>query len=289
MQYSTRVSQMQVYSSYVLVHFKSMTEPLPQCCVTTNTVVCYHLHSVVLPPQCCVTTSTVLRHHLHSDKGKFLFMGLYPMSNYSNTMAHIRSPYFKESGEKCRLEMQLNIKGFNDIPNPVRMLVETSNHTTFVLLENINNATHEWLTKGMNVGSYEKFRIILEVIFGFDRPAYVAFDGISLVNCATDRPGMHVEGECDGIKCPDCIQRRYICDLESNCKDGEDENHCDAMGLPEGARCDFEQQDWCGWQNAATNAVDMDWKLHHGETDKDKTGPSFDHTYRNESGLFSST
>ena len=38
----------------------------------------------------------------------------------------------------------------------------------------------------MNVGSYNmKFRLILEVEIGHARPAYIAFDDITLSNCAT--------------------------------------------------------------------------------------------------------
>ncbi|XP_018011842.1 uncharacterized protein LOC108669069 [Hyalella azteca] len=79
--------------------------------------------------------------YMGSKDGQFLFMGLYPRTNYSNTMAQIRSPYFLESGDKCRLEVHVNIRGFHDVTNPVRMLIQT-NHTPYVIMD-INNDTRE--------------------------------------------------------------------------------------------------------------------------------------------------
>lgn len=52
--------------------------------------------------------------------------------------------------------------------------------------------------------------------------------------------------------------------------------------IPYGARCNFEQ-DWCGWYNA--HGKILQWTRHNGTTSINKTGPSFDHTYRNSTGI----
>lgn len=51
--------------------------------------------------------------------------------------------------------------------------------------------------------------------------------------------------------------------------------------MPETARCNFEKG-WCGWSNAPNRA--LKWILHQGSTTTLGTGPSYDHTYRNQTG-----
>lgn len=51
--------------------------------------------------------------------------------------------------------------------------------------------------------------------------------------------------------------------------------------VPETARCNFENG-WCGWTNAL--GTQLNWTLHRGSTPSERTGPSYDHTYRNETG-----
>lgn len=51
--------------------------------------------------------------------------------------------------------------------------------------------------------------------------------------------------------------------------------------VPETARCNFESG-WCGWNNVPGRP--LNWTLHQGPTPTERTGPSYDHTYRNETG-----
>lgn len=52
--------------------------------------------------------------------------------------------------------------------------------------------------------------------------------------------------------------------------------------MPETGRCNFEKG-WCGWTNEPDRK--LNWTLHRGATLSDRTGPSYDHTYRNETGI----
>lgn len=52
--------------------------------------------------------------------------------------------------------------------------------------------------------------------------------------------------------------------------------------MPKTAKCNFENDNWCGWQNAPNKT--LNWTLHQGSTPSERTGPSYDHTYRNRTG-----
>ncbi|XP_033752686.1 MAM and LDL-receptor class A domain-containing protein 2-like [Pecten maximus] len=41
-------------------------------------------------------------------------------------------------------------------------------------------------------------------------------------------------------------------------------------------KCDFEDGEWCGWEQDQTD--DFDWSRHSGQTTTGRTGPDFDHT-----------
>lgn len=52
--------------------------------------------------------------------------------------------------------------------------------------------------------------------------------------------------------------------------------------IPENTRCNFEYG-WCGWTNVPKRP--LNWTLHKGPTSSEKIGPSYDHTYRNKTGV----
>jgi len=52
--------------------------------------------------------------------------------------------------------------------------------------------------------------------------------------------------------------------------------------IPENARCNFEDG-WCGWTNVPGRP--LNWTRHSGPTPTDRTGPSYDHTYGNKTGM----
>lgn len=116
-----------------------------------------------------------------------------------------------------------------------------------------------------------------------------------------------------------CLNRTRVCDLTKDCAEGEDEEddcgNCQnyfiipltlfpprsvqfvivprtwqiviekgvSDKIPENARCNFEHG-WCGWKNVPGRP--LNWTLHRGATPSEKTGPSYDHTYRNASGSY---
>lgn len=54
--------------------------------------------------------------------------------------------------------------------------------------------------------------------------------------------------------------------------------------VPVGTRCTFENG-WCGWKNSTEKQYTLKWKLNRGPTKNNKlSGPSYDHTFANETG-----
>ncbi len=112
-----------------------------------------------------------------------------------------------------------------------------------------------------------------------------------------------------------CLPRNKVCDIQKDCPDGEDEDQgCGSytshvllfsewwalISFPRfflssvffcfrsdrgwnGSRCDFEQG-WCGWNNTLDDH--SDWIRHNGSTPTSGTGPSFDNTFKNSTGMY---
>ena len=58
---------------------------------------------------------------------------------------------------------------------------------------------------------------------------------------------------------------------------------CSAGLLPEGAYCNLDSYNWCGWHNVDSTDIcaekdRLDWKWNNGSTPTPHTGPSGDHT-----------
>ncbi|KAL1124321.1 hypothetical protein AAG570_002089, partial [Ranatra chinensis] len=130
----------------------------------------------------------------------------------------------------------------------------------------------------------QEFKIVLEVTLSHDYPAHLALDNILLKNCFPDPP----QNVCSStqFQCANsaCIDATKVCDINIDCEGGEDESaaqECDkVMSF---ARCTFEDG-WCGWHNDPKNY--LNWTQNNGSTPTASTGPSFDHTYQNSTGMY---
>ncbi|XP_066969584.1 tyrosine-protein kinase receptor [Macrobrachium rosenbergii] len=218
----------------------------------------------------------------NSPQGHFLYLGVTKSSTQTNITRLITSPWLESSGKGCRLEADYHVWK-TDESSVIKVLLEVNNITRITSLDDFGkiNETGKWKRRKSYIGKItQPFRLGIEVMLGTGKPTHVAIDNIQLVNCILDPdPPMN----CSGMLCNngDCVPRDSICDITRDCRGGEDENFCDQ--LPVGARCDFESG-WCGWQNRLDDQ--MDFKRHQGSTEKDFTGPQYDHTYGNESGWY---
>uniref|UniRef100_A0AAR5P3V4 Tyrosine-protein kinase receptor n=1 Tax=Dendroctonus ponderosae TaxID=77166 RepID=A0AAR5P3V4_DENPD len=160
-----------------------------------------------------------------------------------------------------------------------------NNHTQWVVRTIHGNNYTRWLPYQITIGKLTtSFTIILEVVGAKHilSGATVAFDNIELHDCFFQNescsPHQHI---CSDIDL--CINSTSTCDFNEDCPEGDDERlNCDKM--PYGARCTFENDDWCGWKNLPE--ADMHWRLHKGSTPLNFTGPNFDHTYLNSTGSY---
>nr|CAD7260440.1 unnamed protein product [Timema shepardi] len=165
-----------------------------------------------------------------------------------------------------------------------KVVVETVNRTSWVIGEREGKERSGWEKYILNIGRIsQKFIIVLEVVNWGVTPGHIAVDNIALVDCFPDFP---MTNSCLAPKfqCKDelCIERWQVCDITRDCLTGEDEEQ-ECKKVPSTGRCDF-QDGWCGWHNILLD--NLQWELHSGETPNDRTGPSFDHTYKNASGVY---
>ncbi|KAG8201799.1 hypothetical protein JTE90_027282 [Oedothorax gibbosus] len=147
------------------------------------------------------------------------------------------------------------------------------------------NSAHRWevQTQPLNIVT-QPFRVILEIIDpGEALPAHVAIDNIRPINCYNERK---TTTDCTPrqFQCYDliCVDAAQVCDAVPDCIDGEDEDQ-DCDKIPESALCTFER-DKCGWNSSTSD--NSQWILRSGLSPNARTGPSFDHTYQNETGTY---
>ncbi|XP_011304808.1 ALK tyrosine kinase receptor isoform X2 [Fopius arisanus] len=187
------------------------------------------------------------------------------------------------TGAQCFLEFASRQVQMHD--GVIRLIIETNNDTTSVAAERFGNNDAKWNITRLKLGDISQpYRVGLEI--GVPANGSIAIDNIRLDDCFPESKPLNTRNNCtpDMFRCNNgsCLNKTRICDLTPDCAQGEDEVlECDKV--PETARCNFEHG-WCGWTNAPDSQ--LQWTLHRGSTPSERTGPSYDHTYRNETGTY---
>ncbi|XP_051176144.1 leukocyte tyrosine kinase receptor-like [Leptopilina boulardi] len=187
-----------------------------------------------------------------------------------------------KTGSRCLLDLSSHqVQMRNGI---IRLVIVTNNYTSLVAAERSGNDHAVWEPIRFNLGAISQpYKLILEVTMPTTDSSF-AVDNIRLVDCFPEYNAVGSVCTTDMFRCNNgsCLNRTRVCDLTEDCADGEDElQDCDKV--PETARCNFESG-WCGWNNVPGRP--LNWTLHQGPTPTERTGPSYDHTYRNETGTF---
>ncbi|XP_067007644.2 leukocyte tyrosine kinase receptor isoform X2 [Anabrus simplex] len=196
---------------------------------------------------------------------------------------HVRSPKYVGAGEQCRISVALHMAYM--IGGNFKVVVETVDHTSWVAAEIPGNDHRTWEKNLFTLGRIsQEFNIVLEVVTSGRVPSHLAMDNIRLLDCFPEPP----QNGCNDMKfhCDNetCISRDHVCDISPDCPDGEDEDPLLCDDVPAAiTRCDFENG-WCGWNN--TRNKNLQWALHNGSSASNYTGPSFDHTYKNKTGVY---
>ncbi|XP_011878033.1 PREDICTED: ALK tyrosine kinase receptor [Vollenhovia emeryi] len=222
--------------------------------------------------------ATALPSFPHTDAdnsliGHFLwFTGKGDPQIWSKTIQH--------TGPRCRIEFWLFMvemeHGFINL-----VIQMNSNNVSSIAVTKSGNNTAKWNKLGFQLRPIDQpYKLFLEVYLPYANSS-IGVDNIRLVNCFSASIDHCTK---DMFRCHNgsCLNMTRVCDFTKDCADGEDEfANCDK--IPENARCNFENG-WCGWTNEPGRP--LNWTLHSGPTPTERTGPRYDHTYRNETGMY---
>ncbi|XP_012522088.2 ALK tyrosine kinase receptor [Monomorium pharaonis] len=195
--------------------------------------------------------------------------------------AQIRSKTIPRTGPRCRIEFWLYMvemeEGFINL-----VIYQIVSNVSSIAVSKSGNNTAKWQKISFSLRAIDQtYRIYLEV-YGPLPNSSIGVDNIHLVDCFPESVG-----DCsteDMFLCNNglCLNRTRVCDFTKDCVDGEDEElECDK--IPKNARCNFENG-WCGWTNVPERP--LNWTLNQGSTPTERTGPNYDHTYRNKTGTY---
>ncbi|KAL6257987.1 hypothetical protein P5V15_011582 [Pogonomyrmex californicus] len=184
------------------------------------------------------------------------------------------------SGPHCRAEFWLYMV---EMANGFINLVVQTNNTKSIASTKAGNNSATWNKISFSLRSVEQtYQLFLEAYVPYSN-ASIGVDNLRLVDCF---PEVMPIGNCtDGMfRCNNgsCLNKTRVCDFTLDCADGETRVQL-RYKIPENARCNFEKG-WCGWTNVPERP--LNWTLHRGSTPTDRTGPHYDHTYRNETGTY---
>ncbi|XP_046835258.1 ALK tyrosine kinase receptor isoform X2 [Vespa crabro] len=209
-----------------------------------------------------------------SEKGNFLWLRGFGRGQ-------LMSEVIPRTGSHCHLLLALHQVNMKD--GEFNFVIQT-NGQSYIATKRMGNNNAKWEITSFNIGAIaQHFRLYLEIFLPYKNSS-VAVDNIQLVDCFPESPPDVTVCTDDMFRCNNgsCLNRTRICDLTKDCADAEDEGlDCDKM--PPNSRCNFEDG-WCGWTNLPGSS--LNWTLHCGPTPTERTGPSYDHTYRNITGTY---
>lgn len=209
-----------------------------------------------------------------SETGHFLwFSGRGEAQMWSTTISR--------TGPRCMLELALYQVEMAD--GAISLVIDTNN-TSWVAAEKSGNNHATWEVMRFNLGAISQpHRLFLEMLVPHPNSS-ISVDNVRLIDCFPESIPVGTACTEDMFRCRNgsCLNRTRVCDLTKDCADGEDEA-LDCDKIPENARCNFEHG-WCGWTNATGRP--LNWTLHRGPTPSERTGPNYDHTYRNATGTY---
>ncbi|XP_062522144.1 MAM and LDL-receptor class A domain-containing protein 2-like isoform X2 [Corticium candelabrum] len=212
--------------------------------------------------------------------------GLYAVASVQHgaiirgTHTDLYSTVFAETGFNCTVSFWYHMFG-EDVGN-LAVNVKTPQRLQHVW-HILGDQGNMWHQANVTIGRRFEFELIFEVTSGpdfTDTVGYqgdIAIDDVSFSNCLAEPNRRCRENE---FICSNghCINSDYVCDYEHDCHDGSDEINCPYVD----GRCDF-QETGCGWLTVESPTV---WFLDREKTISTATGPSFDHTYQNNSGYY---
>ncbi|XP_043247129.1 leukocyte tyrosine kinase receptor-like [Amphibalanus amphitrite] len=207
------------------------------------------------------------------------------MSSHRNvTQAQIWSPWYEESGEDCRIEMDICSHTLRR--TKIAIVINKEHGDPVYMSWHPKHTSGEWNKFTEKISKIrERFHLIIEMKdLGGKTPNHIGIDNILLKDCM--RETQPTQQPCDFFQCYNnkCLSADDVCNIKRDCHDGEDESEDQGCGkTPPGTPCDFESGQ-CGWKRGQG---ELEWKYRSGhEAAAFGRTPTYDHTVGNASGHF---
>ncbi|XP_070565015.1 MAM and LDL-receptor class A domain-containing protein 1-like [Ptychodera flava] len=232
-------------------------------------------------------------HTTRTEKGSYLYIETnYPQ--YPYYIARIASPTILATSSNCRLNLWYHMYGTH-VGSLVIYQRTTYLENNMQVLQNLTgDQGNFWQNLDVPITTNGKnFKIVIEGMVGNGYLGDIAIDDVTFSDgCIA---GGQIPGEDTATPPPShdscgndprklscktgsgCFESWQRCNFISDCADGSDESNC-------GNDCDFENDNFCGWQNVI--GVKMNWTIATGPSWTTYTGPNVDHTKGSQLGHF---
>ncbi|XP_061460449.1 apical endosomal glycoprotein [Rhineura floridana] len=218
-------------------------------------------------------------HTLGTDLG--WFMSTSKQRAKPSAIAQLRSPPMRAAAATCEIRAWYHLWGPGLDKNPWPALtVELSrrNHTV-TLWRNPPSSVYAWRELVAYTGRIEgTFQITFTSTQEFSETVQLAIDDVEFRNCGLPRPQ---NCSMDEYQCQQggCVAKDRLCDGTKDCRDGEDESHCDLFSF-----CSFEE-DWCGW--TVEPGTTFSWARNTSlQVPPSSAQPTRDHSTNSRAGYF---
>ncbi|XP_077592649.1 MAM and LDL-receptor class A domain-containing protein 1 [Stigmatopora nigra] len=191
----------------------------------------------------------------------------------------LQSPVIASTGPHCTLVFWYHMGGFT--VGSLQLLLRRAN-VTHEVWSQTGNQGNKWRRGEVFLGLSQDIQVVFRAKRGISYMGDVVIDDVRFVNCAPDPPP-DLPCNTEQYTCANkrCIPHDNLCDFIDHCGDRSDEDHYICKGFT--GRCDFEF-DLCSWRQCLED--DFDWLIKAGSTPTIGTGPSTDHTLRDQSGHY---
>jgi hypothetical protein len=214
---------------------------------------------------------------LGSAQGSFLYLDT--NSNQAGTRALLESEVIADrlNNQQC---LQFYIKTQNNVATlNINRKNKLDGLTTNLFTFNGYNSDF-WIMKEVQLvdaatttapNNNYPYSFVIEGVVGSSK-GQLAVDDVKLYNGTCNAPVVvPTQFDCQNGQ---VIDISLVCDFKNDCTNGFDEKNC--------GNCDFENDDLCGWTDKSTGSNKW-YRVRNGSLSAG-TGPSFDHTYNNQSG-----
>ncbi|TWW70868.1 MAM and LDL-receptor class A domain-containing protein 1 [Takifugu flavidus] len=191
----------------------------------------------------------------------------------------LQSPVISSTGPQCVLVFWYYMNGFT--VGTLQVLLKYENNSR-VVWSQTGNQGNKWRRGEVFLGLLNNFQVVFRAKRGISYMGDLVIDDVSFLQCSPPLPPtLPCTPEQYACANGHCIPEDNLCDFINHCGDNSDEDPYICKGFS--GRCNFEF-DMCSWRQCQQD--DFDWLIKAGSTLTVGTGPTGDHTLRNQSGHY---